>query len=107
MNGKGEPYIPAANPEVPKNGTTPVLLQGFNLGKGDMKLSGEILTTDGAPVSKASFKLVGSKEWKGGIHTGEGELTTSGLEAGEYLLVLTAEGGEGAEHTSAIHFTVG
>lgn len=107
MNSKGEPYIPAANAEVPKKGVTPILLQAFNLGEGDMKVVGQVLTSDGAPVSKASFELSASKAWKGGIHTGEGELTTSGLEPGEYILMLTAEGEGGTEHVSSVRFTVG
>ena len=105
----GEPYVPAAKPQLMSNEKAEICLVAYNLSEGALEVDGRIVGVDGEPVEHdASIELV--ERTVTGIEGLDKLLATfrpRGLEAGTYLLEVSVTDPEnGLTNQESIPFTV-
>jgi VWFA-related protein len=102
-----QPFVPAVHPQVPSKGDTTLQLVGYNLPAGELKATAELLGADGKTVTPATLVL-GKRETgpQGTTHLAA-SLGTAGVAAGEYTLVITLAGADGAAQRSVLPVAVG
>lgn len=104
---KEQPYIPSSRPVLAPGQPAAVVLQGYNLGTGDLKAEAKVLGPDGQEVPGGALKL---SDKEGG---GSGPLRVSAtfqppaLQPGEYVLRVTVTDAAGKAQTSLAPFAVG
>jgi VWFA-related protein len=104
----GEPYVPAARPVLRGEKTARLCLVGYNFGKGDLAVQGEVLAADG----KASLqgKLSAVERTATGIQGLDKLVATfdpAGLSAGDYVLrVAVTDPATGHKQTNSLPFEV-
>lgn len=106
---KGEPYIPAALPNLKERQEAQLCLVAYNLGEGDLRLDGSIVAPDGTVMEVDVLSL--QERTITGIQGLDKLLATfkpNGLEPGEYTLqVALRNEASGAVETNSIPFTLG
>ena len=104
---KDAPYIPASLPVLTPGQGAALVLQGYNLGAGDLKAEHKVLSADGKEIPGGSLKLA---EKEGGA-TGPVRVAATfqppALQPGEYTLQVTVTGASGKPETSTARFAVG
>ena len=104
---KDQPYIPSSRPVLAPGQPAAVVLQGYNLGTGDIRAEAKVLGPDGHEVPGGALKL---SDKEGG---GSGPLRVSAtfqppeLQPGEYVLRVTVTDAAGKAQTSLAPFAVG
>lgn len=101
---RGQPYVPAARPVVPSEGSTPFHLRGFHLSD-QAGFQAMITSAEGRPVDAAALKLAPPTAASGSFSVAA-ELETRGLEPGEYTLIGRAVGAAGQRPSCSIRFVV-
>ncbi len=106
---KGEPYIPAAVPNLDAQEEARLCLVAYNLGEGNLRLEGTIVAEDGTIIEADVLAL--QERTITGIQGLDKLLATfnpNGLEPGEYTLrVALRNEASGAIETNSIPFTLG
>ena len=99
----GEPFIPAARPEVTAGGETPISLVGTNLGAGPVSVRTQVFRPDGEHVADGGEIVLAP-----GAQAGSGLSQLSGvfvagkkLSAGDYILSVVVTDRENQEHASS------
>jgi VWFA-related protein len=99
----GEPFIPAARPEVTAGGETPISLVGTDLGAGPVSVRTQVFRPDGEHVANGG-EIVLAPDAK----AGPGLSQLSGvfvagkkLSAGDYILSVVVTDRENREHASS------
>lgn len=99
----GEPFIPAARPEVTAGGEAPISLVGVNLSPGPVKVRTQVFRSDGEQVSGGGEVVLAP-----GAQAGSGLSQLSGvfvagrkLAAGDYILSVVVTDQENQEHASS------
>ena len=99
----GEPFIPAARPEVTAGGETPISLVGMNIGAGPVTVRAQVFTLDGQQVADGGEVVLAA-----GAQAGSGLSQLSGvfkagkkLSAGEYTLSVVVTDKASNQHTSS------
>ena len=99
----GEPFIPAAKPEVTAGGETPISIVGMNLGAGSVSVRTQVFTPSGETVADGGEVVLAP-----GAQAGAGMSQLSGtfvagkqLASGDYTLVITVTDGNDGEHSSS------
>ncbi|MBW8875201.1 MAG: VWA domain-containing protein [Acidobacteria bacterium] len=104
---KDQPFIPASKPVLAPGQEAQLILQGYNLGAGDLKAEARVLSADGKEVPGGDFKLGG----RDGAAAGPVRLVASfrppALPPGDYRLRVTLTDGGGKAQTSIARFAVG
>ena len=106
---KGEPYIPAALPNLDARQEAKICLVAYNLGEGDLRLDGTIVAEDGT-VLEADVLALQERTITGiqGLDKLLATFNPNGLEPGEYTLkVALRNEASGAIETNSIPFTLG
>lgn len=100
-------YVPSARPEVATNGEARFTLLAYNLGTDAIPLEVQVVTAAGEPVEGPEVSFVGRDPSSTGSATAL-VLTVkpNGLAPGEYRMVASLKGVEGAHATSSIPFVV-
>jgi hypothetical protein len=102
-----EPFIPASLPVLSPGQEARLALVGYNLGAGDLKMESKILSQDGREVGPARIRVEARQT---GGPAAPDRLTATfrpaGLAPGEYLLLVTVQGPDGAAGTSTAPFVV-
>ncbi len=107
----GEPYVPAARPLLDKARPARLCLVGYNLGKGDLAVQGEVLGTNGqAPPAERPGRLVKVERKATGIQGLDKLVATfdpAGLNAGHYVLqVAVTDPATGLREASSLPFQI-
>lgn len=99
----GEPFIPAARPEVTAGGETPISLVGTSLGAGPVSVRTQVFRPDGEHVADGGEIVLAP-----GAQAGPGLSQLSGvfvagskLSAGDYILSVVVTDRENQEHASS------
>lgn len=99
----GEPFIPAARPEITAGGETPISLVGTGLGAGRVSVRTEVFTSDGQQVADGGEIVLAPD-----AQAGSGLSQLSGvfragrkLSAGEYTLSVIVTDQANREHSSS------
>ncbi len=99
----GEPFIPAARPEVTAGGESPISLVGMNIGAGPVTVRTQVFTPDGQQVADGGEVVLAA-----GAQAGSGLSQLSGvfkagkkLSAGEYTLSVVVTDKASNQHTSS------
>jgi VWFA-related protein len=99
----GEPFIPAARPEVTAGGESPISLVGMNIGAGPVTVRTQVFTLDGQQVVDGGEVVLAA-----GAQAGSGLSQLSGvfkagkkLSAGEYTLSVVVTDKASNQHTSS------
>ncbi|HXU46504.1 MAG TPA: VWA domain-containing protein [Thermoanaerobaculia bacterium] len=105
---KGEPYVPAARPQLAPEQSSKLCLVAYNLGTGDLAVRGQVVDPQGNLVDGGVFELV--ERTATGI-TGLDKLIATfrphGLKAGGYVLkVAVSNPATGAAETNSLPFVV-
>jgi hypothetical protein len=104
----GEPYVPAARPEIGPGQDARFCLVAYNLGKGDLDLGGEVLDETGIPIPGADLSLV--ERTATGIEGYDkllANLRIADLAAGDYTLrVSLTDRATGRTEANSIAFSV-
>ncbi|MDP9121113.1 MAG: VWA domain-containing protein, partial [Acidobacteriota bacterium] len=104
----GEPYVPAAKPALGREDQARVCLVGYNLGAGDLAISGQVTGVDGAVQAGGTLSLL--ERTATGVSGLDKLLATfrpSGLKAGDYVLqVAVADSATGRRQTNSLAFHV-
>jgi VWFA-related protein len=104
----GEPYVPAARPEFHGADKVQLCLVGYNLGKGDLALTGSVTGADGSPLTGGNLALV--ERTATGIPGLDKLLATfepTGLAVGNYVLrVALTDRTTGQKETNSLPFQV-
>jgi VWFA-related protein len=102
-----EPYVPASLPVLSPGQEARLSLVGYNLGGGDLRLESRVLSQDGREIGPADLRLTGREN--GGPTEPDRLLATfrPQLPPGEYLLLVTVRGPDGAAGTSTTPFVLG
>jgi VWFA-related protein len=104
---KGEPYVPAARPILRAEQSVSLCLVGYNLGAEDLKLEGHVTATDGTALAGGRLALV--ERTATGISGLDKMLATfqpTGLLAGDYVLRVAVESGNGRKEESSLPFVI-
>jgi VWFA-related protein len=104
---KGEPYVPAVRPILRPEQAVSLCLVGYNLGRGDLKLTGRVVAADGTALAGGRLALV--ERTATGIPGLDKMLATfqpAGLLAGDYVLRVAVESGDGHKEESSLPFAV-
>jgi len=105
---KGEPYVPSARPVLGGADKARLCLVGYDLGKGDLTLSGKVVAADGSPLAGGSLALV--ERTKSGVLGRDDLLATfepTGLHPGSYVLrVALTNQANGHTEGSSLPFQV-
>jgi len=104
---KQQAYIPSSLPVLTPGQPAALVLQGYNLGEGDLKADVKVMSADGKEIPGGSLKLA---EKEGGA-TGPVRVAATfqppALQPGEYTLQVTVTGASGKAETSKAQFAVG
>lgn len=104
----GEPYVPAAKPRLKRHERARLCVVAYNLGKGDVSLSGKVLSADGKDSSAGSFAMI--ERTATGIEGLDKLIATfdpAGLIAGDYVLqVAVVDPKTGLRETNSLPFHV-
>lgn len=99
----GEPFIPAARPEVTAGGETPISLVGSGLGAGPVSVRTQVFRPDGEQVADGGEVVLAP-----GAQAGSGLSQLSGvfvagkkLAAGDYILSVVVTDRSNREHASS------
>ena len=99
----GEPFIPAARPEVTAGGETPISLVGTGFGAGPVSVRTQVFRPDGEHVADGGEVVLAP-----GAQAGSGLSQLSGvfvagkkLSAGDYILSVVVTDRENQEHASS------
>ena len=107
---KDQPFIPSSKPVLAPDKEAPFILQGYNLGAGDLKAEARVLSADGKEVPGGDFKL-GGRDGGAGAGAGPVRLVASfrppALPPGDYRLRVTLTDAAGKAQTSLASFAVG
>jgi VWFA-related protein len=101
-----KPFIPASRPVLVPGQPAEVILQGYNLGSGELTARAELVGSDGKTVPGGAFKLAGKEGAGGGIMRLSGTFEAPALKAGEYALRVTLTDAAGKAATSTGAFVV-
>jgi VWFA-related protein len=85
----GDPFIPAARPELSGSGQTPVHLLGYNLGGGSLSVSAELFDDAGQSIPGGSLTLNGDATSEGAVTSVPALFEAKRLDPGDYTLVVT------------------
>ena len=104
----GEPFIPAARPEVTAGGETPISLVGTSLGAGPVSVRTQVFRPDGERVADGGEIVLAP-----GAQAGPGLSQLSGvfvagknLSAGDYILSVVITDQKDQEHASSTRIRV-
>jgi len=99
----GEPFLPAARPEVTAGGESPISLVGTNLGAGPVSVRAQLFLPNGQQVEDGGEVVLDS-----GAQAGSGLTQLSGvfkagkkLSPGDYTLSIVVTDREHREHASS------
>jgi len=104
---KGEPYVPAARPVLRSDRAASLCLVGYNLGSEDVKLEGQVVAPDGRSLAGGRLALV--ERTATGISGLDKMIATfqpTGLQAGDYVLRIAVQSGNGRKEESSLPFIV-
>ncbi len=104
---KEQPYIPASLPVLTPGQAAAVVLQGYNMGTGDLKADVKILSADGKEVPGGVLTLAGKEGAGNGSVRVSATFNPPALQPGEYTLQVTVTDGAGKTDTSTARFAVG
>ena len=104
---KDQPFIPASKPVLAPGQEAQLVLQGYNLGAGDLKAEARVLAADGKEVPGGDFKLGGRDGAGGGPVRLVASFRPPALPPGDYRLRVTLTDGAGKAQTSMARFAVG
>ncbi|MEA2603051.1 MAG: hypothetical protein QOF89_4043 [Acidobacteriota bacterium] len=104
---KDQPYIPASKPVLAPGKEAQIVLQGYNLGAGDLKAEAHVLAADGKEVPGGDFKLGGRDGAGAGPLRMAASFNPPALQPGDYTLRVTLTDSAGKAQTSTAHFAVG
>jgi VWFA-related protein len=104
---KDAPYIPSSKPVLAPGQEAQLVLQGYNLGTGDLKAEAHVLAADGKEVPGGDFKLGGRDGAGAGPLRMNASFRPPALQPGDYMLRVTLTDGAGKAQTSTAHFAVG
>ncbi|HVS12354.1 MAG TPA: VWA domain-containing protein [Thermoanaerobaculia bacterium] len=85
----GNPFIPAARPELAGSGQTPVHLLAYNLGAGSLSVTAELFDDAGQSVQGGSMALAGDASSEGGVSSVPAVFEGRQVAPGVYTLVVT------------------
>ncbi len=103
---KEQPYIPSSKPVLAPGQEAQLVLQGYNLGAGDLKAEAHVLAADGKEVPGGDLKL-GSRDGNGSPVRVVASFRPPALQPGDYMLRVTLTDGAGKAQTSTAPFAVG
>jgi VWFA-related protein len=104
---KEQPYIPASRPVLAPGQPAAVVLQGYNLGAGDLKAEAVVLAADGKEMPGGALKLSSKEGGGGGATRVAATYQPPSLQPGDYVLRVTLTDGAGKVQTSLAPFAVG
>jgi VWFA-related protein len=102
-----EPYVPASRPVLEPGKDARLSLVAYNVGQGTLQIRTRVLTAGGQELRAGELKLVGREP--GGPAAPDRLLATfrpSGLQPGEYVLLVTLTDAQGRVETSTTPFRV-
>lgn len=102
---KEQPYIPSSLPVLTPGQPAAVVLQGYNLGTGDLKADVKLFAADGKEIPGGALTLAG-KEGSSPVRV-SATFQPPALQPGEYTLQVTVTDGAGKTGTSQSRFAVG
>jgi VWFA-related protein len=83
----GEPYVPAARPEMRGDGQARLCLVAYNLGAGDLAVHGQVMGSDGTALPAGRLARVErTATGISGLDKLVATFEPSGLQAGDYVL---------------------
>jgi VWFA-related protein len=85
----GNPFMPAARPELAGNGKSQVNLLAYNLGGGSVSLSAELIDDSGQSIEGGSIALAGEPTAEAGLSSVPAVFEGSRVAPGDYTLVVT------------------
>ncbi len=98
----GQPFIPAARPEVTPGAEAPISLVASNLGAGSVSVRTQIFRPDGSEVTDGGEVFLDSGSPSGARSQFSGTFAAGrGLEAGDYTLSVTVTDQGNRQHTSS------
>ena len=99
----GEPFIPAARPEVTAGGETPISLVGSDLGAGPVSVRTQVFRPDGEQVADGGeIVLAPDAQARSGLSQLSGVFVAGRkLEAGDYTLSVIVTDQSNREHSSS------
>ncbi len=99
----GEPFIPAARPEITAGGETPVSLVGTGLGAGPVSIRTQVFRSDGEHVADGGeIVLAPGAQAASGLSQLSGVFAAGKqLPAGDYILSVVVTDRENREHASS------
>ncbi len=100
-----QPFIPASRPALAPGEEVPLSLVGYNLGPGELKAEGRILTRDGREAGSGEVRLL-ERESAGGTDRLAAVFKPPKLAPGEYSLRLSLSGPSGSVTASGAPFVV-
>ncbi len=101
-----QPFIPASRPALAAGQEVPLSLVGYNLGPGELKAEGRILTRDGREAGSGEVRVVERESAGAGPDRLAAVFKPPKLAPGEYLLRVTLTGAAGAVTASGAPFAV-
>ncbi len=104
---KEQPYIPSSRPVLAPGQPAAVVLQGYNLGAGELKAEAKILSADGKELPGGALKLADKEGGGAGAVRVSATFQPPALQPGEYMLQVTLTDGAGKAQTSSAWFAVG
>ena len=102
----GVPYIPSSRPVLVPGQPAEVVLQGYNLGTGDLEAKAEVQSADGQAMPGGALELAGSEGGGAGAVRITGKFVPPALAPGEYRLRVTLTDGAGKAQSSTAAFSV-
>ncbi len=99
----GEPFIPAARPEVTAGGETPISIVGMNLGAGSVSVRTQVFTPSGEQVADGGDVVLAPDAKAGsGLSQLSGTFVAGEkLASGDYTLVITVTDQNNDQHSSS------
>jgi VWFA-related protein len=101
-----QPFIPASRPVLAAGQDAPLSLVGYNLGPGELKAEGRILTRDGREAGSGEVRVVERESAGAGPDRLTAVFKPPKLAPGEYLLRVTLTGAAGVVTASGAPFAV-
>ncbi len=99
-------FVPTARPALGEGEETRLFLAGYQLAAGDLRVSGRVLSPDGAPVPGGVLTGVGRLKGEGELDRVLATFRPSGLAPGDYRLEVTLAEPGGAALRAAAPFRV-